>query len=70
MSLFPLGNDTLGKPTIADYRSATLGGVLLVAVTLPLLVLFIYRNWPGNNDVTPHMVIPAEVRLEPLGYEG
>ena len=68
MGFLPLG--TQGKPTIEDYRSSVMEGLVLVAVALPLLVLFIYRNWPGKNDGTPHMAIPAPVRLMPTGYEG
>jgi uncharacterized protein len=43
-----------GLPSLGDLRGSFGWGLLLVAVTLPLLVNFVQRNWPRVHRAVPY----------------
>jgi CAAX protease family protein len=64
-SFFPPDRtNTEGRADREVSHSTLLGAVELLVITLPLLIYYIYRNWPAKHDGTPPMRNPL-LALEP-----
>ncbi|MBW4615177.1 MAG: CPBP family intramembrane metalloprotease [Desmonostoc vinosum HA7617-LM4] len=58
-------NATASTNVLEELRSGWRVGILLMLVSLPLLVRFLYQNWPRKNAVVPYFLnIDQEVGEE------
>jgi hypothetical protein len=45
------------------FRSAVWFGVICIVMTVPILILFINRNWPKKDAVSPYVLQQDEERF-------
>lgn len=56
-----VGWDEIWKPSaeLAEIEAMTLPSLAMMAVTLPVLVWYIRRNWPSRDAVLPYLKVDS-----------
>jgi membrane protease YdiL (CAAX protease family) len=64
--MFTTDSDSATENVVEAYRSALWLGIVCLAISLPPILLFIYRNYPPKGTATPHLVAEEDELSEPV----
>jgi uncharacterized protein len=66
LGLFVTDSDNTTENVIGSFRSAVWLGIACLVISLPPILLFIYRNYPAKGTATPHMAVDEDEWFEQL----
>jgi uncharacterized protein len=66
--LFIPGSEITTENAVEEYRSWVWLGIVCLAISLPPILLFIYRNYPAKDETTPHTIAKESEPPEPIEF--